>query len=147
MTTASESFRINSPKVVHDNIDGEVVIVNLEKGYYYSLVKAGADVWAGMERGISRGDILEQIFQQYNGTREVIENSINSLIEELLHQELVVIDQTNGAKSTNSSATQTKTQEKLSFEVPTLEKYTDMEDLLLLDPIHEVDEMGWPSAK
>jgi hypothetical protein len=25
-----------------------------------------------------------------------------------------------------------------------LQKYTDMADLLLLDPIHEVDEQGWP---
>ena len=36
---------------------------------------------------------------------------------------------------------------KMRFEAPALQVYTDMEDLLLLDPIHEVDEMGWPSAK
>lgn len=30
------------------------------------------------------------------------------------------------------------------FQPPALESYTDMQDLLLLDPIHEVDEMGWP---
>jgi len=28
-----------------------------------------------------------------------------------------------------------------------LQKYTDMEELLQLDPIHEVDKFGWPSAK
>lgn len=29
-----------------------------------------------------------------------------------------------------------------------LEKFTDMEDLLLLDPIHEVDvAAGWPTTK
>jgi hypothetical protein len=33
-----------------------------------------------------------------------------------------------------------------SFEPPTLEHYTDMEYFLLLDPIHEVDESGWPHA-
>jgi hypothetical protein len=36
---------------------------------------------------------------------------------------------------------------KSPFEMPKLSKYTDMEDLLALDPIHEVDEMGWPNAK
>jgi hypothetical protein len=30
--------------------------------------------------------------------------------------------------------------------VPVLNKYTDMQDLLLLDPIHEVDERGWPNS-
>ena len=37
--------------------------------------------------------------------------------------------------------------EKPSFEAPILHKYTDMQDLLLLDPIHEVDEAGWPVAR
>jgi hypothetical protein len=26
-------------------------------------------------------------------------------------------------------------------------KYSDMEDLIMLDPIHEVDESGWPHPK
>lgn len=26
-----------------------------------------------------------------------------------------------------------------------LTKYTDMQELLLLDPVHEVDDEGWPS--
>ena len=26
-----------------------------------------------------------------------------------------------------------------------LGKYTDMQELLLLDPVHEVDEAGWPN--
>ncbi len=34
---------------------------------------------------------------------------------------------------------------KDDFTNPVLEKFTDMADLLLLDPIHEVDESGWPN--
>ena len=31
---------------------------------------------------------------------------------------------------------------------PVLNKYSDMQDLLLLDPIHDVDEeAGWPTNK
>ena len=44
---------------------------------------------------------------------------------------------------------------KKSFQVDTsslgaisrLNRYADMKDLLMLDPIHEVDEKGWPSKK
>ena len=35
---------------------------------------------------------------------------------------------------------------KIPFEEPKLEKYSDMEDLLLLDPIHDVEDEGWPKA-
>jgi hypothetical protein len=31
------------------------------------------------------------------------------------------------------------------FVEPALNKYTDMQELLLLDPVHEVSEAGWPS--
>ena len=33
------------------------------------------------------------------------------------------------------------------YEPPQLEKYTDMQDLVLLDPVHEVDATGWPHPK
>src|SRR4051794_38301552 len=32
-----------------------------------------------------------------------------------------------------------------AYGAPALNKYTDMQELLLLDPVHEVDEAGWPS--
>ena len=39
---------------------------------------------------------------------------------------------------------------KVEFEkdytAPKLATYSDLQDLLLLDPIHDVDETGWPAA-
>jgi len=35
----------------------------------------------------------------------------------------------------------------LVFDAPVLHSYTDMQDVLLLDPIHDVDETGWPSSR
>ena len=38
--------------------------------------------------------------------------------------------------------------QKQHFQSPEIQKFTDMEDLLLIDPIHEVDEeAGWPNIK
>ena len=36
---------------------------------------------------------------------------------------------------------------KPAFDPPRLEKYSDMQDYLLIDPIHEVDEPGWPAKR
>jgi hypothetical protein len=33
-----------------------------------------------------------------------------------------------------------------AWTAPALEKYTDMQDLLILDPVHEVAAEGWPKA-
>ena len=33
---------------------------------------------------------------------------------------------------------------KEPFRAPQIRAYTDMQDLLMIDPIHDVDETGWP---
>jgi hypothetical protein len=33
------------------------------------------------------------------------------------------------------------------FRVPVLNRYSDMADMLLLDPVHDVEESGWPVPK
>ena len=35
---------------------------------------------------------------------------------------------------------------QVPLELPKFAKYNYIRDLLLLDPIHKVDEMGWPNA-
>jgi hypothetical protein len=37
-----------------------------------------------------------------------------------------------------------QTGEALVYAKPELQVYSDMKDLLLLDPIHDVSEEGWP---
>lgn len=145
----SEIFRINSPKVVQETIEGEVVIVNLEKGDYYSLLSTATDIWLGIERGNSRGEIIAEMTEKYEGDRETIEAGVNSLITQLQEEEIIIIATTNESEQNTQSAKTSinNNQEKLPFEAPKLSKYTDMEELLALDPIHEVDEMGWPNAK
>ena len=36
---------------------------------------------------------------------------------------------------------------KLEFAAPVLRKYTDMQDFLLVDPIHQTTDAGWPEAR
>lgn len=142
-----QKFKANTPKIVHETIDGEVVIVNLEKGDYFSLVKAGADIWESITKGISRDSILEEMVQRYDGSRETIEKSINEFIEKLQQEELIIPNLTDELQNSNVPTIPIP-EKKLSFEPPALQKYTDMEQLLALDPIHEVDDAaGWPNAK
>ncbi|MEW5855833.1 MAG: PqqD family protein [Cyanobacteriota bacterium] len=147
----SEIFKANAPKVVHETIDGEVVIVNLDKGDYYSLVKVGADIWEEIIKGTSKSDIIQKIIQRYDGDRQHIENSVNDFIARLQQEELIALDGTEESKNSNIASAPSAINdnpEKLSFSPPTLEKYTDMEELLALDPIHEVNEVvGWPNVK
>lgn len=75
--TTEKSFRVNSAAVTHEIIDGEAVIINLVTGNYYTLDKAGADVWRLVENGASVASIVKQISQLYDGGQfsKLIESS------------------------------------------------------------------------
>jgi hypothetical protein len=151
------AFKINTPKVVHEIIDGEVVVINLDTGLYYSLTKVGADIWSQIDAGQSQPAICATMVDQYEGPQETISLALDSFIQDLQREELIVLQSAEVPQSSpgfSDLKSDLKTVqnggspgEKLPFEAPKVERYTDMQDLLLLDPIHEVDETGWPSIK
>ena len=143
-------FRINSPKVIHETIEGETVIVNLDSGNYYSLDRVGADVWTLIGESVPLHGIIEDIAYRYIGEQKEIEKAVYEFVNELQRDALIVTDEPQRSGNEAKLGTQDVTKqikERYSFEAPVLHKYTDMQDLLLLDPIHDVEEEGWPSPK
>jgi hypothetical protein len=139
----TKPYRIKTPEVAHETIDGEAVIVNLESGYYYSLRDAGAEIWNLIDRGANTLQVKEQICQQYSGDAKVIGNTLQQFIE-ILEGENLIEPAPDSTETFNASSVPGSVGEKSAFQMPVLEKYDDMQQLLLLDPIHETDEEGWP---
>ena len=138
-----------SQKVIQDTIEGESVIVNLATGNYFSVDKVGAEIWQNIEQGKSIGEIFEIIFSEYDGDKDKIRITVDGFFDELIKEDLVVkrSEQPGGSVGNENKKTAIEQGQKKVFEAPNLKKYTDVQDLLLLDPIHESDETGWPNMK
>jgi hypothetical protein len=135
-------YRINAPQVIGEVIEGEAIIVNLESGAYYSLQGTGALVWTLLGSGASLENINAVVTAQYTGDAGSIAQAVLSLVEELQREGLISAVET--APGDSFAAAPVLPVERREFVAPVLAKYTDMADLLLLDPIHEVDAPGWP---
>ncbi|MDH4230858.1 MAG: PqqD family protein [Nitrospirota bacterium] len=144
-------LRINTPKIVHETIDGETVILNLDNGNYYSLEGAGAQIWGFIERGAPVHDIIEKVKCDYESNGTDVAGAVNKFVSELRQEGLAVpvtADTNAGFQWPAEKRAPGVNGKKQSFTPPTLNKYSDMQDLLLLDPIHDVDEeAGWPTNK
>jgi hypothetical protein len=139
-------FRINTPTVVHEIIDEEVVVIDFDTGSYYSMDHAGAAIWELIEQSASVDRIVEGIIRRYEGSPEAVRQSIHQFLAELQQENLIVPDVDRAPGTIVESIVETGTvMKKAAFQAPTLQKYADMQELLLLDPIHEVDETGWPN--
>ncbi len=146
---SSTRLRLNAPKVIHEILDGEAVIIDFDTGNYYSLDEIGTEVWGLIERSATVGDIRDGICTRYDGPRKEIERAVDEFVAELQRENLVVrslAEETEGVAGTETPAQGEPVSERLAFEPPVLYKYDDMQELLLLDPIHEVDETGWPTV-
>lgn len=147
--SSEEYYRPDTPKVIHETIDGEAVMIHMEKGYYYSLDKLGSIIWNMLESGMAVSQIAANLNEHVTGQPGEIEQGLQGFIAELRSEELIVPGKDESNMHTLSDPFETfdqsDQQPKPAFVQPQLHKYTDMEDLLLLDPIHEVDDTGWPA--
>ncbi len=136
-------FYIPNPKIVFENIDNEIIMIDFEKGNYYSLHKIAAQIWKVIESGATIEQILAEFYQIYADKIESIQISIIEFVQRLESENLIVT--TNTKPISTDNAMQFTLHPLTPFEPPQLETYTDMSHLLLLDPIHDVDPVkGWP---
>jgi len=140
-------FKVNNPYVVCDIIEGEAVIVNLNLGYYYSLRGAGVDIWESFAGGCSLEEAVRRIQGRYTGSPEEIKRSVGDLFERFKEEGFLIPlpEGEAGAALPSRGLPEGGGGTRPVFVPPNLEKFTDMEDILLLDPIHDVDEKGWPN--
>jgi len=131
-------FRIG-PEIVHETVDGEVIAIDLVSGSYYSLAGSGPAVWEVLGSGASEAEIGAALASRFEADGETISAAVSALLGQLQESKLIVSDEQPGEAPMVGD-----TGEKTPFEAPRLERYTDMKDYFLLDPIHEVDTAGWP---
>ena len=140
-------FQINTPAVVSEIIDGEAVIMNLKSGNYYSTEGVGAVLWHGIELGNTYIQLLDLVKTAFPTVPQDLAAAIDPFIDELITHELVRDMPAESAGAFSDPGDLPQVNGTHEFQAPVLNVYPDMKDLLLLDPIHDVDEVGWPTAK
>ncbi len=132
-------FRIG-PEIVHETVDGEVIAIDLANGSYYSLAGSGLVVWELLALGASEAEIHTALAARFEAEDAEIRAAVSALLGQLQENGLIVSE----AGTTPGTPPAASSGAKAPFEAPRLERYTDMKDYFLLDPIHEVDTAGWP---
>jgi hypothetical protein len=145
----SKFLKVNEPNVVHETIDGEAILLDLNTGNYFSLDGAGAAIWDYIAAKGDWSKAIELMTGENPGQKETIAATVEKFIKELIEEKLLV-PVNDGALFSSEKNENPEAELKnaaVNFKAPVVNKYSDMQDLLLLDPIHDVDEKGWPEAQ
>jgi hypothetical protein len=127
------AFRPCRPDVIDEAFDGEAVLVHMGTGCYFSLNAAATAVWALLQDGRSPGAIAASLGWEPS----LVEDFVERLRAELLVEEA------------ESDAGVTVVDAPPPASEPVLQRFSDMQDLLMLDPIHDIDldGDGWPVTR
>jgi hypothetical protein len=128
-------YRLNHPPVVAEMIEGEGVAIDLKSGRYFSLLGPAAEIWRCLLAGYSVSEIL--VAAGNPGDAEA--GSLRRFIEKLLGEGLIC------SHDEAAPAQPLAPVEPWGAEALEVESFNDMQDMLTLDPIHEIDDdFGWP---
>jgi len=135
------SLTANRPAVLDEVFDGEAVLVNLATGKYYALDAEATSIWGVLADGAGWPDAVSRVAAARGLSEEQAAPSLLRFVHRLIEEQLVVLaGELEPAGLVDSQS---------PIAEPALQAFHDMEDLLLLDPIHDIDldGTGWPKSQ
>jgi hypothetical protein len=137
-------YRINSPPIIYQTVENEVIIINLENGSYYSLSGSGAKIWSLLENELDTATIRAELSRCYRRPVAEIETSLELFFDQLVRDSLIEAVARPGSPGREATNARLSLEAEDEYRQPELESFTDLQNLLLLDPIHQVGPRGWP---
>jgi hypothetical protein len=135
-------YALNQPPVVGEMIDGEVMVINLDTGVYYSVTGAGAAVWPMLLGGATQPEITDRVARHYGADATSVERDLGKFIARLANEAILRPRQDDVAAGSFDAIDEWPAMTYPGFG---FERYEDMQALLVIDPVHEVGDFGWPS--
>ena len=124
---------VRPQSVVHDLIDSEAVVMDIEAGVYFSFNEAATTIWSR----IIDGSTSETTIYDFAGAQN------RDFVDFLLENKIILREQAPEGWNAEGSGLK-EISEKAEWQT-----FSDMKELLLLDPVHDIalNENGWPENR
>jgi hypothetical protein len=124
--------------IVSESFDGDIVVLDLNSGKYFSFTDAGCGIWEALAAGAPTEALLSA---STNYSTADFESFLGKLLD---HQLLAVREDAADHPLPNDLLEKIRS----AKEKPDLFVFDDLADLFKADPIHDVEEpAGWPVVK
>lgn len=84
-----------SPEVVSQELEGELVVLSLDRGEYYGLNPTGTCIWNGFAEGVSLRIIADRLVAEFQVDVDRARADVVSLAQALLDEGLATLADTS----------------------------------------------------
>jgi Coenzyme PQQ synthesis protein D (PqqD) len=134
----------NGASVIFERFGEEVVAIHLGTGRYYSLPGVAGEAFLLLAGTPSLSELGEALAAQYEAPAQTIIGDLVGFLRQLKDEALIVEERQAQGRPLEAPPLR---QPRLPYSAPTMHSHRDLENLFLVDPIHEVGEAGWPQVK
>lgn len=137
----SQSFQYATANITHERLDGEVIAVHLGTGRYYSMSGSAADTWFLIGAGATEPEMCVELAKVFKVNEIDISTDISRFV--LACKAASLIEAAEVVREIEITSLP-EDHARSKWVAPVLEEFDDLQDLILVDPIHDASILGWP---
>lgn len=88
-TIADATIISRNPSVLGAEVDGEIVMMSIERGRYFGLDHIGSDIWKRIEPPCSFATLIDGLAADYEADRTTIVSDVKSLLRHMAKHDIV----------------------------------------------------------
>jgi hypothetical protein len=140
----NQGFRTDEPDVIYQMFDEEVVVVDVRTGTYHSLNGVAGDIFLALgSEGATAHQVVSRLTSKYDAPPETIHRDALAFLDQLAAESLIVPVEVPSAAAPEAPVAGGP--HRIPYVAPALQTFSDLQQLLLLDPVHDVSAAGWPN--
>jgi hypothetical protein len=163
-------FCVRPDDILHDTIEGETVVIDLRSGTYFRFDGAATYAWSVLLGRVTEDELVNRLAVAYAGPREAIAEQVHGFLLALYRDGIIhrqdasaeaqveagpAVDRADAPRDAFAGLALDRFDHlramagagpatKLPFDGMTLNRFEDLDELLMIDPVHEVGDAGWP---
>lgn len=129
-------------QVVLERIGNEIIIISFDSGKYFSAKGIATDIILLIQNFVPRSSWESKLIKYYSTdafSENKIQNFRNMLLENNLCEKIDKLDTSNYELPTDF---QRENHDELKITI-----YDDLQDIIIVDPIHDTSLKGWPEKE
>ena len=132
----------NTASVAHEAFDEETVLINLERGTYFSLRGSAPALWLLLQQPVSVEGLVGVLAREVPALPADAGVTIGAMLDQLEAEGCVLKLDTPEQLPTDLAPIALLGG---SFSRPEVQTFHDLQELIVIDPVHEVADFdGWP---
>ncbi len=135
----TECYVANLAAVAHEAFEEETVLINFERGTYFSLRQSAPAIWAMLQTPVTPAAIADALASAHGVLPAETPEALAGMLDRLCEEGCVL------RTDAGTAATCAPVAAAGGFALPVIEAFHDLEELIAIDPVHDTHEfIGWP---